>query len=69
MTKTIAYRELFNFLSKNIRPHPRRAEILNLDYEQVEKAVHDIGGYCDCEVLMNSMSKISDNELMPRRTR
>ncbi len=33
-----------------------------LDFEKVKKRLEDTGGYCDCEVLLNSAERIKGSE-------
>jgi hypothetical protein len=37
-----------------------------LDFNKVEKELSNTGGYCDCEVILNSSDKIPDSKQMPR---
>jgi len=37
----------------------------NLDTSAVIKRLNETGGYCDCEVLFNSVANIDSNEIMP----
>jgi len=34
----------------------------NLPFEKIKKRLNAAGGYCDCEVLLNSMAEIDKNE-------
>ena len=37
----------------------------NIDFETVETMCQNTGGYCDCEVIWNSMDKIKGNLKLP----
>ena len=36
-----------------------------LDFEEIKVALEGSGGYCDCEVLFNSMENLDENEELP----
>lgn len=38
----------------------------NIDFVKVKELCRGTGGYCDCEVLLNTRVKISEGKVMPK---
>ena len=41
------------------------AEANNLNFQAIKEKLNDTGGYCDCEVLFNSIHRIHGNCTLP----
>ena len=44
-------------------------KINNLWYQYVKDLLYATGGYCDCEVLFNSIDKIKSNTILPSKNK
>jgi len=69
------WRDLFSFLRKALRTHPCNGTLeytklfcdqTGLDFEFISKRLYETGGFCDCEVLMNSTLSIDREKEMSR---
>jgi hypothetical protein len=73
----VRYGDLFDYLGERIPEDGgddtldltwRFAEEHGLYYGELSQLLQETGGYCDCEVLMNSAEYISDDEVIGEET-
>ena len=65
--RKVTWKTLFRYLKKHgcnctLENTKSFCELHKLDFEYIEERLNDTGGFCDCEVLMNSMEHLDETE-------
>jgi len=76
--RKIRYKQLFNYLcsrsagghacDRTLRLTREFAEKHGLSFEHLAKVLAEMGGYCDCEVLLNAAESIAANQVIGQET-